>query len=90
MAAYVCHADLAASRPAAASLTRFYLWIALGGVVGLAENNTGAVPRTPHVTGALNPTLHLDLGARINRYASVYARGEAGTGGPGAVVPGSS
>jgi hypothetical protein len=32
--ALVCHADLAARRPAPAQLTTFYLWLALGGVVG--------------------------------------------------------
>ncbi len=51
---------------------------ALGGLVGLAQSNTGA-QRTLHLTGALDPTLQLDLGVRINRYVSVYARGEFGT-----------
>ncbi len=32
--AMVCHGDLARTRPAAAHLTGFYLWIALGGVLG--------------------------------------------------------
>jgi hypothetical protein len=34
LAAYVCHSDLAASRPVPADLTRFYLWISFGGVLG--------------------------------------------------------
>ncbi len=55
-----------------------HIGIALGGLVGLAESNTG-FPRATHLTGALNPTLQLDLGVRINRNVSVYARGEVGT-----------
>ena len=33
-AAMVCHGELAADRPRAAHLTEFYLWLALGGVLG--------------------------------------------------------
>ena len=32
--AMVCHGELAASRPAAAYLTEFYLWMSIGGVLG--------------------------------------------------------
>jgi hypothetical protein len=38
VAAFACHARLAAARPAPEHLTRFYLWIALGGVVGGSFN----------------------------------------------------
>lgn len=34
LAALVCHGQLAAGRPAAVHLTEFYLWIAVGGVLG--------------------------------------------------------
>jgi hypothetical protein len=51
-----------------------HVGVALGGVYGLARNSRPVVD-----AGALNPTLHVDLGARINQYVSVYARGEAGT-----------
>ncbi|MEA2467491.1 MAG: hypothetical protein QOJ57_1617 [Thermoleophilaceae bacterium] len=34
VAALMCHARLAADRPAAAHLTEFYVWVALGGVLG--------------------------------------------------------
>lgn len=34
VSAWVCHALLAASRPAAAHLTEFYLWMCFGGVLG--------------------------------------------------------
>jgi len=34
VAALICHRELAASRPAAAHLTEFYLWISLGGALG--------------------------------------------------------
>lgn len=34
MAALLCHAQLAADRPAPRHLTEFYLWMALGGVLG--------------------------------------------------------
>ncbi|MFM9996753.1 MAG: spermidine synthase [Phycisphaerales bacterium] len=34
LCAMLCHGRLAASRPAAARLTEFYLWIAVGGVIG--------------------------------------------------------
>lgn len=34
IAAWMCHGRLAASRPAVAGLTEFYLWIAVGGVLG--------------------------------------------------------
>jgi hypothetical protein len=66
--------------------------VALGGVIGLARNRPGgdnpltfgrgSQPGTSGAevdAGALNPTLHLDLGVRINPYVSAYARGEAGT-----------
>jgi hypothetical protein len=69
-----------------------HLGVALGGVIGLARNWPGgddpfafgrASPsgmKGPEVNAAaLNPTLHVDLGVRINRYFSIYARGEAGT-----------
>lgn len=36
--AWWCHAALAADRPDAAALTEFYLWLAVGGVVGGAFN----------------------------------------------------
>lgn len=38
VAAWMCHARLAADRPHAAHLTEFYLWIAVGGVLGGAFN----------------------------------------------------
>ena len=38
VAALVCHGELAHDRPAASRLTEFYLWIALGGVLGGAFN----------------------------------------------------
>jgi hypothetical protein len=58
-----------------------HIGVALGGLVGLAQSNWGwgGAPQTTHLTGALDPTLTLDLGVRINRYVSVYARGEFGT-----------
>ncbi len=34
IAAFVCHAQLAADRPATRHLTEFYLWLAVGGVLG--------------------------------------------------------
>jgi hypothetical protein len=34
IAALICHGELAALRPAASQLTGYYLWIALGGVLG--------------------------------------------------------
>ncbi|MBA3422160.1 MAG: fused MFS/spermidine synthase [Thermoleophilaceae bacterium] len=34
VAALVCHGELARDRPAARSLTEFYIWIAVGGVLG--------------------------------------------------------
>jgi spermidine synthase len=34
VAALLCHGELAADRPAAAHLTEFYLWLAVGGVLG--------------------------------------------------------
>src|SRR5262249_12084422 len=34
----VCHGQLASSRPAAARLTEFYLWVAVGGALGSAFN----------------------------------------------------
>jgi hypothetical protein len=55
-----------------------HIGVALGGLAGLAESNTCGL-RYTHLTGALNPILTLDLGVRINRYVSVYARGELGT-----------
>jgi len=36
--ALVCHGELAKDRPAAESLTEFYLWISIGGVLGGAFN----------------------------------------------------
>ena len=33
-AAYLCHGELAAARPATGHLTEFYLWLSLGGVAG--------------------------------------------------------
>jgi hypothetical protein len=38
VAAWLCHARLAAERPAAARLTEFYLWLSVGGVAGGAFN----------------------------------------------------
>jgi hypothetical protein len=38
VAAMVCHGELAHSRPATPYLTEFYLWVALGGVLGGAFN----------------------------------------------------
>lgn len=38
LTALVCHGELAARRPAAQHLTEFYLWMALGGVLGGAFN----------------------------------------------------
>ena len=38
LAAMVCHGRLAAERPAAEDLTRFYFWMSLGGVLGGAFN----------------------------------------------------
>jgi hypothetical protein len=38
VAATVCHGELAHSRPATPYLTEFYLWVALGGVLGGAFN----------------------------------------------------
>lgn len=38
LAAWMCHARLAASRPPASKLTEFYLWIAVGGVLGGSFN----------------------------------------------------
>ena len=34
IAAYVCHGELAKSRPSSAYLTLFYLWVSVGGVLG--------------------------------------------------------
>ncbi|MHC1765015.1 MAG: spermidine synthase [Verrucomicrobiia bacterium] len=42
LAAMVCHGQLAASRPSAAHLTEFYLWIAVGGVLGGLFNGLAA------------------------------------------------
>jgi hypothetical protein len=69
-----------------------HVGVALGGVIGLARNwpggdnpfawGRGAPSGTkgPEVdAGALNPTLHVDLGVRLNGDFSVYARGEVGT-----------
>ena len=41
-AAMVCHGELARTRPATARLTEFYLWLALGGVLGGAFNALAA------------------------------------------------
>ncbi|MCW1923232.1 fused MFS/spermidine synthase [Luteolibacter arcticus] len=38
IAALVCHGELAKDRPGAASLTEFYFWMSLGGVLGGAFN----------------------------------------------------
>jgi len=38
VAALVCHGELARDRPAAARLTEFYLWLALGGALGGSFN----------------------------------------------------
>jgi hypothetical protein len=38
LACLVCHGELARARPAARHLTRFYLWMSLGGVLGGAFN----------------------------------------------------
>lgn len=38
LAAMVCHGQLAQDRPSAGHLTSFYLWIALGGVLGATVN----------------------------------------------------
>jgi hypothetical protein len=68
-----------------------HIGVALGAAMGIANNGpSGESPvafgrplppaKGPFINaGALNPTLQLDLGVRINRYVSVYARGEAGT-----------
>ncbi len=42
LAAMVCHGQLAASRPPAVRLTEFYLWIAVGGVLGGLFNGLAA------------------------------------------------
>lgn len=38
VASMVCHGELARDRPASADLTEFYLWMAVGGVIGGAFN----------------------------------------------------
>lgn len=38
LGALLCHTDLASDRPGAAALTDFYLWVAVGGVVGGLAN----------------------------------------------------
>jgi hypothetical protein len=51
---------------------RFHAGVSLGGVVGLAQDNrTNAT--------ALNPTLHIDLGVRIDPQTAIYARAEVGS-----------
>jgi hypothetical protein len=56
---------------------RLRLGVALGGAVGLARHYpaTGLAVEA----GALNPTVHLDLGLQISPNVSVYAHGEFGT-----------
>ena len=47
VAALMCHARLAADRPPAARLTEFYVWVALGGVLGGVFNAIVAPGRVP-------------------------------------------
>lgn len=62
---------LSAAATASADPVRFHAGVGLGGVVGRASG--------PHVlAGALNPTLVVDLGARLAPAASVYLRAEGG------------
>ncbi|MCS7303845.1 MAG: fused MFS/spermidine synthase [Thermoguttaceae bacterium] len=49
LTALVCHGELAARRPAAQYLTEFYLWMALGGVLGGAFNALVAPKIFPQV-----------------------------------------
>ena len=62
----VCHGELAKSRPPAARLTEFYLWMSLGGVLGGAFNAFAApllfgsileYPLMLALAGLLRPTL---------------------------------
>jgi hypothetical protein len=52
-----------------------HVGVALGGVAGIAHSDSATAQVD---AAALNPTIHLDLGWRIDRRASVYARGEVG------------
>ncbi len=49
LTALVCHGELALQRPAAEHLTEFYLWMALGGVLGGAFNALAAPQLFPEV-----------------------------------------
>lgn len=55
-----------------------HVGVALGGVAGIGGGGFWGRATEGVNAAALNPTLHLDLGWRIDRRASVYARGEIG------------
>jgi hypothetical protein len=51
---------------------RFHAGISIGGVAGVASSNVTDA-------AAFNPTLHVDLGVRLDPQTAIYARGEIGT-----------